>query len=247
MSDLPVKRAVFSFYELLNDFLPPFKRGRQIVVSFCENQTAKHLIESLGVPHVEIGSLTVNGQPADLSYRVQDGDIIEVYPCSPGCPMEPPRFLLDSHLGRLAAHLRMLGFDTLYRNDYEDSQLAAILELEDRILLSRDRRLLMRKIVRYGYCLRSLEPMTQLREIMRRFNLIAQIHPFHRCLLCNDLLEPVEKAAILDRLLPLTRLYYDEFRLCRACNQLYWKGSHYERMRALVFSLLHEASISKIR
>lgn len=231
-----IKRATFLFHGVLNDFLRYSQRARPIPLAFRENQTVKHLIESLGVPHVELGVVVVNNAVVRLNYLVRDGDTVEVYPCSPGCPVEP-RFLLDSHLGRLAAHLRMLGFDTLYRNDYEDAQLAALLDQDSRILLKRDRRLLMRKVVRYGYCLRSLEPLEQLREVIRRFNLLPHIHPFHRCLRCNAPLEPVSKQEVLSRLLPLTRKYYDEFRLCRSCDQVYWKGSHYERMQALIASL----------
>ncbi len=236
MNSPGVKTATFLFQEELNDFLRPSQRGRVVAISFRERQTVKHLIESLGVPHVELGLIRANGQPVRLDYLVSDGDFIEAFPCSPGCPIEP-RFLLDNHLGRLAAHLRMLGFDTLYRNDYEDAQLATLLEQENRILLTRDRRLLMRKVVRYGYCLRSLEPLEQLREVIRRFDLLPLIRPFHRCLRCNALLEEVSKQEVLSRLLPLTRKYYNEFHLCRSCNQVYWKGSHYERMQALITTL----------
>lgn len=234
MSD--TKRATFLFHGALNDFLRYNQRARPIPLSFREHQTVKHLIESLGVPHVEVGLVQVNGREVGWDYQVGDEDNVEVYPCPPACPIEP-RFLLDNHLGRLAAHLRMLGFDTLYRNDYEDAQLAALLSGESRILLTRDRRLLMRKVVRYGYCLRSLEPAEQLREVIRRFDLLPHIRPFHRCLRCNAPLEPVSKDEVLPRLLPLTRRYYDEFRLCRSCDRIYWKGSHYERMQALIASL----------
>jgi len=148
-------------------------------------------------------------------------------------PVEP-RFLLDCHLGRLTAHLRMLGFDCLYQNDYDDLKMAGIAHSEGRILLTRDRRLLMRKVILHGYCLRSLNPLEQVTEIMQRFELISKIQPFHRCLRCNHPLEAVDKDAILERLLPLTKQYFDAFHICPACGQIYWKGSHYERMQRLV-------------
>lgn len=239
MNPQEIKTATFLFREGLNDFLRPSQRGHAILVSFRERQTVKHLIESLGVPHVELGLVRANGQAVGLNYLVNNGDFVEAFPCAPGCPIEP-RFLLDNHLGRLAAHLRMLGFDTLYRNDYEDAQLATLLEQENRILLTRDRRLLMRKVVRYGYCLRSLEPLEQIREVIRRFDLLPFIRPFHRCLRCNALLEPVSKQEVLPRLLPLTRKYYHEFHICRSCDQVYWKGSHYERMQVLLATLQTE-------
>ena len=228
--------AQFHFHPELEFFLSPGRRGAAAVVSFKGRQSVKHLIESLGVPHTEVGTLLVNGRETGLGHITKNGERVEVWPAAPGCPLAP-RFLLDSHLGRLTAHLRMLGFDCLYRNDYTDADLAELAGREARILLSRDRRLLMRKVVQYGYCLRSLEPQEQLIEVVRRFQLADKIVPFRRCLRCNTPLEPVSKEKVLDRLEPLTKKYFDEFRLCPACDQVYWKGSHYERMQRLIEQL----------
>ena len=105
---------------------------------------------------------------------------------------------------------------------------------EERILLTRDRRLLMRKVILHGYCLRSLNSLEQLTEVIHRFDLMNKIQPFHRCLRCNHLLEAVDKDTILHRLEPLTKLYFDKFHICPACRQIYWKGSHYEQMQNLI-------------
>ncbi len=225
--------AEFHFIGDLNYFLSRENRGSEIHLSFGEHQSIKHLIESLGVPHVEVGEILSAGTPVKGSDHLNNGDRIEVRPVAPGCPVQP-RFLLDNHLGRLAAFLRMLGFDCLYKNDYEDSEMAELLAVDPRILLSRDRRLLMRKVIRYGYCLRSLEPLEQLAEVVRHYDLAGQIKPFCRCLRCNSLLEPVSKEVILDRLQPLTKKFYNEFVTCRACDQIYWKGSHYEHMQVVI-------------
>lgn len=225
--------AYFSFGGRLNDFLPRTQRGKVIPVDFRGRQSVKHLAESLGVPHPEIGAVQVNGQEGALGTITQDEDRVELYPIPDGCPVEP-RFILDGHLGRLAAYLRMLGFDCLYENDSDDQDLAAIAQREERILLSRDRRLLMRKAVTHGYCLRSLDPLEQLSETIRRFDLAKRIIPFHRCLRCNHSLEPVAKKVVLDQLEPLTKLYFDEFQICPACKQIYWKGSHFEKMQELI-------------
>ncbi len=233
VSHKSVNTANLRFFDELNDFLPKDQREADIVVHFQQNPAVKHLIEALGVPHVEVGRLAANGEAVSLAERVHDGDRIEVRPAAPGCLIEP-RFLLDSHLGRLAAYLRMSGFDCLYNNHYEDAELARILAEDIRILLSRDRRLLMRKVVQYGYCLRSLEPQEQLTEVVRRFDLADKIAPFHRCLRCNAPLEPVSKEAVLHRLEPLTKLHYEEFHICRDCDRVYWKGSHVERMQELI-------------
>ncbi|HJR78496.1 MAG TPA: Mut7-C RNAse domain-containing protein [Anaerolineales bacterium] len=225
--------ATFTFFARLRDFLPRDQGDQPVTVHFRGRQSIKHLAESLGVPHPEIGQVGVNGQERMLSTIAQDGDQVEVHPIPNGCAARP-RFLLDNHLGRLAAYLRLLGFDCLYETDYDDEELAAILQQEERILLSRDRRLLMRKVVNHGYCLRSLNSMDQLAEVIERFDLRKKITPFHRCVRCNHPLEPVSKEAILDRLEPLTKQYFDEFCICPACKQIYWKGSHYERMQGLI-------------
>lgn len=228
-----MSKAQFRFAGRLNDFLPRDQREQILLVEFRERQSVKHLAESLGVPHPEIGRVELNGGEGTLDTIVQDSDRVEVHPIPDGCPVEP-RFVLDGHLGRLAAYLRMLGFDCLYRNDYDDDELAEVAQREGRILLSRDRRLLMRKAVVHGYCLRSLDPSKQFAETLRRFRLAERITPFHRCLRCNHPLESVAKEAVLDRLEPLTQLYFDEFQICPACQQIYWKGSHYDKMKELV-------------
>lgn len=225
--------AQFVFHGRLNDFLPRDRREQLIRLHFRGRQSVKHLAESLGVPHPEVGAVYVNGHAGALDNITGDGDIIELHPVPDGCPVEP-RFILDGHLGRLAAYLRMLGFDCLYENNYSDAELAQTGQQEERILLTRDRRLLMRKAVIHGYCLRSLEPVEQLGEVIRRFALAARIVPFHRCLRCNHPLQPADKESVLNRLEPLTKLYFDEFQVCPACQQVYWKGSHYERMQRLI-------------
>jgi uncharacterized protein len=244
-SPLPVSpQASFHFSPELTDFLLPGQRNASFSYTFEQSPSIKHLVESLGVPHVEVARILVNGLPVGFDYRVQDGDRIEVHSfnqqASEGngnldddLPGQGARFVLDNHLGKLAIYLRLLGFDAWYRNDYEDDELVWDAVKENRILLTRDRRLLMRRILTYGYCVRSLDPKSQVREVVSRFRLFEQIRPFRRCLRCNHGLQPVSKEEILHRLESLTKAYYNDFHLCPSCDQIYWKGSHYERM--LVF------------
>ncbi len=230
--------ANFHFYAELNDFLPAERKDAAFPYAFEDHQSIKHLIEALGIPHTEVQSIQVNGSPVGFSYTPQAGDSIEVFPFSNASDGEDVphdlRFILDNHLGRLAAYLRMMGFDTLYRNDYQDEELAQVAHQENRILLTRDRRLLMRSMVQRGYWVRSQNPKQQLVEISKRYQLNGRIEPFQRCLRCNHPLEAVRKEQILSRLEPLTKQYYDEFHICPACGQIYWKGSHYERMQILI-------------
>jgi uncharacterized protein with PIN domain len=141
-------------------------------------------------------------------------------------------------LGQLAAYLRMLGFDTFYRNDYSDEELAQISSEQGRILLTRDRGLLKRGIVTYGRYVRATDPQRQIAEVVRHYRLATAIAPLRRCIRCNGLLHAVRKEQISDRLAPKTREYYDEFSACEACDQIYWKGTHYQRMRAFIEQVL---------
>jgi len=244
-----MNQAQFRFYAELNDFLPKERRQRSFTHTFLLSGSVKDMIESLGVPHTEVDLILANGRSVDFSYAVQNGDRISVYPVFEAIdivpvlrvrpePLREPRFVLDVHLGQLAVYLRMLGFDTLYRNDYRDEELARISNEEARILLTRDRGLLKRSIVTHGYCLRTTQPRQQLVDVIRRFDLRRAIAPFRRCLHCNAVLEPVDKAAIEDRLPPKTRHYYDEFWRCPQCDRIYWQGSHFERMQQFIAEVL---------
>ena len=240
-----MSEAVFRFYGELNDFLPPARRQVAFVHTFGAAVTVKDVIESLGVPHTEIDLLLEGTVPIDWAHRLDQGDRIAAYPWFRALDVasvslvRPPaladlRFVLDTHLGRLAAYLRLAGFDCLYGNDWDDQRLAEISGSDRRMLLTRDAGVLKRRVVTYGYWLRETNPRRQLAEISSRLDLAARAQPFRRCLRCNTLVEPVAKASVLDRLPPRTRDHYDEFWRCAGCGRVYWKGSHYRWMLALL-------------
>jgi len=237
--------ARFRFYAELNDFLSPQRRAGAFDCEFQGEQTVKHLIESLGVPHTEVDLVLVNGHSVDFAEVVHDGEYVSVFPVFEGFdiapvsqvrprPLRQTKFVLDAHLGRLAAYLRMLGFDTLYRNDYRDDELARISSAEHRILLTRDRGLLMRRAVTHGYCIREGAARKQLAEVVRRFDLAGSAAPFTRCMVCNGPLRSVAKEHVAERMPPRSRAYANDVRECTGCGQLFWNGSHYRRMLALV-------------
>ena len=241
-------QVTIRFYEELNDFLPPERRKRDFVQALKHSGSVKDFIENIGVPHTEIDLILVNGMSVDFSYKLQDGDRISVYPVFESVdissvtrlrpsPLREPRFILDQHLGKLAHYLRMLGFDTLYRNDYHDPELASVSARDERILLTCDRRLLMRKVVSRGYFVRARDPESQLREVFQRLDLRNAIRPFTRCMDCNGLLEAVDKEEIIKELPARTRSEFTEFRRCMQCGKIYWKGSHYDRMQELIAGL----------
>lgn len=243
-------QADFYFDAELNHFLAPHKKGKTIAHFFEERTSIKDMIEGLGIPHPEVDYIEVNGQSVDFSYIVQDGDRVQVYPFSSTPevtlsvsvrphPLDVIRFVLDIHLGKLATSLRLLGFDTLYRNDYADEELAYISSSENRILLTRDKGLLMRSQVTYGYYVRNTDPPQQIVEVMQRFDLFELVKPWQRCLRCNGLLQPVSKESVLEQLPPNVAATLDKFHRCNQCYQIYWRGSHYERMQQFIDSVLN--------
>jgi uncharacterized protein with PIN domain len=236
--------AWFRFYAELNDFLPASDRGKPLKRHFDVIGPVKDLIEGFGVPHTEIDLILINGESAAFSQAVHDGDRVSVYPVfesldisalsrvRPG-PRPALRFVLDVHLGRLAAYLRMAGFDTLYSSTASDSTLVDAVVQQNRVLLTRDRYLLMRSAVEMGYCVRSADPKQQFLEVVRRFHLVDDMRPFTRCMKCNSLLAPVGRDSVLGRLPPRVR-EKEEFRVCSGCGAVYWEGTHYSRMSKLL-------------
>jgi len=241
------------FYAELNDFLRDGQKRSRFEIALNRRTSVKDLIESLGIPHTEVEIILANGRSVDFSYIVMDEDELSVYPMFESIdvtpllklrdsPLRKTRFVLDCHLGRLARYLRQLGFDSLYRNDYTDDQLAQTSAEQHRILLTRDRNLLKRSIVTHGYFIREFDPSKQLDEVVQRFDLKAQIIPFGRCTLCNGIVERVDKQRIADQLEPKTRKYFDTFWQCSSCGQIYWEGSHVKHMLKLTDEVLNSAS-----
>lgn len=244
-------RACFRFYAELNDHLSPEQQYKTLEKAFFTPSTVKDMIESFGVPHTEIDLIVANGQSVNFSYLVQPGDRIAVYPTFESFDITPvqrlrpqpirnPKFILDVHLGKLAAYLRMLGFDAEYGRSFTDAQLAQISASEHRILLTRDRDLLKRGAITHGYWVRETNSRRQIAEVMHRFNLARAIRPFTRCMACNGLLEPVSKEQARNLVPGRSIERYDEFHRCAQCGRIYWKGSHYARMHRWVKELALE-------
>ncbi|MFA9432777.1 Mut7-C RNAse domain-containing protein [Egicoccus sp. AB-alg2] len=200
-------------------------------------RSVKDVVESIGVPHVELGLLVVDGTAVGFDHLVAGGERIAAYPPftratpPPGLdlfppPPEPRRFALDVHLGTLARRLRWLGFDTWWDRDVDDARLAEVAVTSERILLSRDRGLLMRRDVVHGYCPRADDPEVQLLEVAERYALAPRMRPGTRCVRCNGRLVAVDKAEVLDALPPLVRAGQESFTRCRDCERVYWPGTH---------------------
>jgi len=205
-----------------------------------EKTSIKDVIESCGVPHPEVDLILVDEQPVGFDQTLANEAKVEVFAVHNRDTVHTEkrlqttdisRFVADGHLGRLTRNLRLLGFDVAYDQTADDRQLLEVMVRENRALLTRDRRLLMHAIVQHGYCPRSQNADEQTIEVVRRFDLLELIAPFTRCLRCNTGLQQTAKADIIDKLKPLTKIYYDQFRRCPGCNQIYWSGSHFLKLQ----------------
>jgi uncharacterized protein with PIN domain len=241
--------ATFRFYAELNDFLPADRRKTEIPYRFHVSPTVKDAIESLGVPHVEVDLILVDGESVGFDRRLEDGDRVSVYPVFESldiapvvrlrdAPLRRTGFVADVHLRRLVRLLRLLGFDVLHSNDFGDEELVEISAGDGRILLTRDRQLLKHGRVTHGYWVRSTDPIEQAREVVRRFDLAGDTRPFSRCTACNGRLESVAKKDVVERIPPKTARWLDEYVRCDECGKLYWRGTHFERLEGLVERIL---------
>lgn len=213
--------------------------------SFGVPPSVKDLIESCGVPHTEVDVIIVDGKSVDFAYRVADGDQISVYPMFESLdvspivrvrpePLRETRFVADNHLGKLTRFLRLLGFDTIHDQRWDDPELVEISVGQRRILLTRDVELLKHGELTHGYYVRSTEPREQVVEVVGRFQLAEDIEPFTRCVNCNGLLVDASKEEVADQVPPGTRESTDEYRRCTSCGQVYWSGSHRPELDRIV-------------
>jgi hypothetical protein len=229
------------FYAELNEYLPQELRWITFDRTVSDGSTLWQVLESIQVPSNAIDLVLVNGESESLDYRLREGDRVSVYPVFDSIdvtpitkvenrPLRRLQFVLDAHLGKLAHHLRMLGFDAMYRNDYRRDDLVRIATAENRILLSKSRSLFDTVVIEAGYCVKSSNPREQLTEVLQRFDLWRSVHPFQRCLHCNTVLHTTAKESVADRLPEKVRRFYNDFTVCPLCGKTYWRGTHFEKM-----------------
>jgi len=249
VKSIQYKTVQFRFYAELNDFLPVANKQRAFEYMYAGPLKLQEAILSIGVPLSEIDLILVNNESVNLNYALKGGETISVYPVFESLdissltalrpqPLRTTRFILDAHLGKLARYLRMVGFDTLYKNDFEDAVIVQLSLDEKRIILTRDKALLRSPKIKHGYYVRSIHPKPQLMEVIRKFDLTSQLRPFSRCITCNHLIEKVSKTGIINRVPNDTFQQFHDFFVCKNCDKIYWEGSHYEHMQRFIHSLI---------
>ncbi|HXW46110.1 MAG TPA: Mut7-C RNAse domain-containing protein [Streptosporangiaceae bacterium] len=215
-------------------FLRPAERSGRVTVRCDGVSSLGHVVESLGVPLTEVGSLVTAGGPVPAGYRPRAGDVLEVYPVRRPQRLPSARFVLDVHLGTLARRLRLLGLDTAYANDCDDDALIDQANAEHRVLLTQDRGLLRRRRLWLGAYVRGARPDGQLADVLDRFG--PPLDPWTRCMACNGLLSPAGKPDVAPLLLPGTRRTYQDFSRCGGCGRVYWRGAHSRALQTIVES-----------
>lgn len=243
------KHADIIFFGDLKGLLSPEYESGRVAFQFDRAPSVKDAIESLGLPHTEVGLILTGKGPVDFTHILRNGEEICVYPQEgipetfikhrlPFMPGGCPAFILDVHLGRLARYMRVAGFNTLYSSeDMGDEVIADTACREGRIVLTCDRGLLKRSNVMYGHLIRSRKSREQLRGVVECYGLKKLINPFSRCIHCNGLIEGAKKEDVLHRLPEGIKRDFNEFFRCSDCGHVYWQGSHYKRVQGLLASL----------
>lgn len=233
----------FRFYEELNDFLDPPLKKREFEHVFDGTPSVKDRIEALGVPHTEVDLVLVDGESVDFDFRLAGGERIAVYPVFErfdiagvtrlqSRPLRDARFIVDVNLGRLAAYLRLVGFDCRYRNDFTDAYIIETALAEHRIILTRDIGLLKDGRVTHGAFVHATEPLEQLREVIERFQLENRLRRWTRCMKCHGVIESIDRDdPDIERVPDDVQARFDTFGRCRDCRRVYWPGSHFDRVR----------------
>ncbi len=246
-----MSKVTFRFYEELNDFLPKHRRKTDFEAKFKGKRSIKDMIEALGVPHTEIDLILVNGNSVDFNYILQDEDRVSVYPVFESLnitdvtqlrkiPLRRNKFLADINLGNIVKYMRVLGLDLYYDSLLSTREIIEISKRENRVILTKSRKLLKFKDVSHVIFIRPGTTTEQIRLIIDYLDIKDNIKPFSRCLRCNTLLNNVLKEKILDRIPPKTKEFCDEYVQCTSCDKIYWKGTQFINMKKVVKQILDQ-------
>ncbi len=244
-----MEKATFRFYEELNDFLPENRRKTDFEACFKGRRSVKDMIESLGVPHTEIDLILVNGKSVDFHYILKNQDRISIYPAFEclnienithlrKIPLRTTSFIADINLGDIVKYMRALGFDVYFDPSLTVYAIIQLSKKENRIILTKSRKLLKFNNVTHGIFIRPGTTEEQIRVILDYLDIKKNVRPFTRCLRCNGLIETIAKEKIIDRIPPKTKAFCNEYSRCKSCGRIFWKGTHVFRMKQVLDRIL---------
>jgi len=151
------------------------------------------------------------------------------------------KFIVDTNVGRLARWLRMMGYDTLFVNPIDDEGLIRIALKEKRVLLTKDTQIMLRRVVTSGklkvLLIEGDDAKDQLRQVAQRMKL-NQERNFTLCLECNEPLVHRGKEEVRDLVPPYVFQTQSQYFQCPACHRIYWRGTHWQRMKRELETLM---------
>jgi uncharacterized protein len=140
------------------------------------------------------------------------------------------RFVSDAMLGKLTKWLRVMGFDVSYDAKSTDAQLLRCAEADDRILLTRDRRLMACRGSVQRLYIESDYYHQQVGQVVQTFDLAQNIQAFTRCIRCNAPLNTIAKPAVVTKVPAYVYATQMTFKHCPLCDQVFWGGTHRDNM-----------------
>ena len=233
------------FHKDLQTLLPGKRAAKVLKYALTRRASLKDIIESQGIPHTEVAQILLKKKELGFGFNPVGGEEIDILPFSdeisvftstmlrsqPFCSL---KFMVDINARKLARNLRIIGIDTTMVPVARLVEIGSIATSQQRILITRNRELLKCNTVIHGHLLRSENHVIQLQEVVKRYKLKPHIKPYTRCTICNGDLRSTTKQAVYQRLEPLTRKYFNTFKLCKDCEKVYWQGSHHDQMQQLV-------------
>jgi uncharacterized protein with PIN domain len=150
------------------------------------------------------------------------------------------KFVADVMLGKLARWLRLLGYDTIYDHKLPLKELVKIAKTEDRIFLTRSKRIVEENDIKNFYIVKAEKFKEQLNEVVKNLNLDTQTNLFSRCSICNTEIIEVEKSSVINLIPEETAKFFDEFYKCPKCGKIYWSGSHTTRILKILSDLKND-------
>ena len=148
---------------------------------------------------------------------------------------EPMKFIADRMLGKLAKLLRLYGYDTLYSNKIGFNDILRLGRQERRIILTRNGLIKKKEGISSYLFIEDNDPKKQLNQVKTGFDLeIGDERAFTRCISCNCELQRIERKDVEGKVPDYIYETQSDFSLCTACERIFWKGTHYEKMLVLL-------------
>ncbi len=148
------------------------------------------------------------------------------------------KFMVDRMLGKLAKGLRMLGYDTLYYQGEDIHRLIHLARQEDRIILTRNTKLVLRRPQDRIITITEDNPSRQLKEVVQKGHLpLDEENLFTRCLLCNERIDEIPRGEAEGKVPDFIFSQQRDFYRCPKCGRIYWQGTHHQNMEKRVEKL----------